>query len=134
MESGSTILPRDLDITSPSFKTIPCVSSRLKGSSNSTIPKSLKNLVKKREYNKCKIACSIPPIYWSTGIQYLTSPGSKGAFSNFGEQNLKKYHDESKNVAMVSVSRREGALHLGQGVLTNSLPLPKGLPPSPVKG
>ena len=25
--------------------------------------------MKKREYSKCKIACSTPPIYWSTGIQ-----------------------------------------------------------------
>src|SRR3989338_5617605 len=113
MESGSTIFPRDLDITSASFKTMPCVSRLLNGSSNSIIPRSLKNLVKKREYNKCRIACSIPPIYWSTGIQYLASRVSKGLFLKSGEQNLKKYQEESKKVAIVSVSRRAFPLHLG---------------------
>ena len=111
IESGSTILPRDFDITSPSFKTIPWVSRDLKGSLKSIIPKSWKNLVKKREYNKCRMACSIPPMYWSTGIQYLTSRMSKGLFSSRGEQNLKKYQEESKKVAIVSVSRRAFSWH-----------------------
>src|SRR3989338_72805 len=99
--SGSTTLPLDFDITSPSFKTIPCVNRRLKGSEKLSRPKSFKNLVKKREYKRCKTACSIPPIYWSTDIQYLTFSLSKISVLVSGLQNLKKYQEESIKVAMV---------------------------------
>ena len=44
-------------------------------------------------------------IYWSTGIQYEISFSLKGETLCFGEQNLKKYHDESTNVSKVSVSQ-----------------------------
>ena len=46
----------------------------------------------------------MPPIYWSTGIQYFRASLSKGDFSSLGEQNLKKYHEESTKVSNVSVS------------------------------
>ena len=44
-------------------------------------------------------------MYWSTGIQYLILSSSIGPFLYFGEQNLKKYHEESTKVSNVSVSR-----------------------------
>ncbi len=55
-----------------SFKTMPCVSRRLNGSSNATRPRSRMTLVQKREYSRCRMACSMPPMYWSTGSQYFT--------------------------------------------------------------
>jgi hypothetical protein len=55
-----------------SFSTMPWVSRRLNGSSNVTRPRSRMTLVQKREYSRCRIACSMPPMYWSTGSQYLT--------------------------------------------------------------
>ena len=42
MSSGSTTLPFDFDMTSPSLSTIPCVSRRVNGSSWSTMPRSRK--------------------------------------------------------------------------------------------
>ena len=71
ISSGDTTLPLDLDILEPSFNTMPCVNKALKGSSTSTKPISCSTFTKKRAYNKCKIACSIPPMYWSTFIQYF---------------------------------------------------------------
>ena len=57
-----------------SWQTIPWVKSPLNGSLKLNLGflwaiACIKNL----EYNKCNIACSTPPIYWSTGIQYLIS-------------------------------------------------------------
>src|SRR5437764_898668 len=40
MSSGSTTLPFDFDMTAPPLSTIPCVSSRLNGSSKLTSPTS----------------------------------------------------------------------------------------------
>ena len=60
--------------------------------------------MKNREYSKCKIACSIPPIYWSTGIQFSIDLLEKPVLEFRGSQNLKKYQDESKKVSSVSVS------------------------------
>ncbi len=54
------------------------------------------------------MACSIPPMYWSTGIQRRAAAGSKGRSSLKGSQNRRKYQLESTNVSMVSVSRRGG--------------------------
>ena len=53
-----------------SFRTMPCVSRRWNGSSTSVSPQSRMTRVQKREYSRCRIACSMPPMYWSTGIQY----------------------------------------------------------------
>ena len=69
ISSGETTLPLDLDILLPSLSTIPCVKRPRNGSLASMRPKSWITFTKKREYNKCKIACSIPPMYWSTFIQ-----------------------------------------------------------------
>ena len=68
-------------------------------------------------YSRCRIACSTPPTYWSTGIHILTSAGSNATSSRCGEQYRRKYHDESTNVSIVSVSRVAGPPHFGQVVL-----------------
>ena len=52
-----------------SFSTMPCVSSRRNGSSSVVSPQSRITRVQKREYSRCRIACSMPPMYWSTGSQ-----------------------------------------------------------------
>ena len=33
-------------------------------------------LVQKRAYSRCRMACSMPPMYWSIGIQYCVPDGS----------------------------------------------------------
>ena len=48
---------------------MPWVSSRVNGSSSFTRPKSRMTLVQNREYSRCRMACSMPPMYWSTGSQ-----------------------------------------------------------------
>ncbi len=48
---------------------MPCVSRFLNGSSPCTSPSSRISLWKKRAYSRCRIACSMPPMYWSTGSQ-----------------------------------------------------------------
>ena len=52
-----------------SFSTMPCVSRRAKGSFPFTKPLSRITFHQKREYSRCRMACSMPPMYWSTGIQ-----------------------------------------------------------------
>ena len=42
--------------------------------------------MKNREYIRCKIACSTPPMYWSTGIQALSTSLSQAASSLFASQ------------------------------------------------
>jgi hypothetical protein len=69
ISSGETTLPFDFDIFEPSLRTMPCVSRFVNGSSKSTRPASCSTFVKKREYRRCRMACSMPPIYWSTGAQ-----------------------------------------------------------------
>ncbi len=58
--------------------------------------------------------------------------GSNGSSSFFGSQNRKKYHDESTNVSIVSVSRLPGPPHFGHFVLTNSGICASGESPWPV--
>src|SRR5690625_1785806 len=87
---------------------------------------SFKTLVKKRAYSRCKIACSTPPTYWSTGAQRLASCGSKACSSLRGDRYRRKYHEESKNVSIVSASRLAGPEHRGQLVFTQSLAAPRG--------
>ena len=60
------------------------------------------------------MACSIPPMYWSTGIQYFTSSRSNMPRSSLGLQKRSKYQEDSTKVSMVSVSRLAGFPHRGQ--------------------
>ena len=63
------------------------------------------------------MACSMPPMYWSTGIQCRAISGSKGRSAVHGSVKRRKYHDESTKVSMVSVSRVAGPPQIGQVVL-----------------
>src|SRR5581483_12404646 len=63
------------------------------------------------------MACSMPPMYWSTGIQCSTGSAPNGTSVDHGSQKRRKYHDESTNVSMVSDSRTAGPPHAGQVVL-----------------
>ena len=67
--AGLTVLPFDLDIFAPSRVIIPWVKRFMNGSCASSRPMSVSALQKKRAYIRCRIACSTPPMYWSTGIQ-----------------------------------------------------------------
>ncbi|CFN68353.1 Uncharacterised protein [Bordetella pertussis] len=51
------------------FSTMPWHSSLVKGSSKLSRPRSRMTLVQKRAYSRCSTACSMPPMYWSIGIQ-----------------------------------------------------------------
>ena len=51
------------------------------------------------------MACSIPPVYWSTAIQWAASSGSKGSPSSCALVYRRKYQEESMKVSRVSVSR-----------------------------
>src|SRR4029453_19074112 len=82
-------------------------------------PRSWHAFVTNREYNRCRMACSTPPVYWLTGIHRSTSPGSNGHVSSCGEQYRKKYQEESTNVSIVSVSRFAAPPQLGHVTLTN---------------
>src|SRR3989338_4996717 len=70
----------------------------------------------------------MPPMYWSTGIQYSATSLSKGPFSNLGEQYLKKYQELSTKVSIVSVSLFAFPPHFGHFASTNSLHVSNGLP------
>ena len=69
MSIAPTKLPRDLDIATPPFCTMPCVNSRAAGSLCAIIPRSRITLHQNREYSRCSMACVIPPMYWSIGNQ-----------------------------------------------------------------
>src|SRR5215472_11551422 len=90
---------------------------------------SCSTLTKKREYSRCKIACSTPPTYRFTGDQRRTASTSNGPCSKVGEQYRRKYHDESTNVSIVSVSRVAGPPHFGHSVLTQSAAAASGETP-----
>ena len=63
------------------FSTMPWVSSFVNGSSTDTSFRSRITLVQKRAYSRCRIACSMPPMYWSIGIQYAApSPTMASVF------------------------------------------------------
>src|SRR5690606_3706971 len=70
ISSGLMTLPLDLDIFS---LLSPCIMPWevlfLYGSGVFTTPMSYRNLCQKREYRRCRVVCSIPPLYQSTGIQ-----------------------------------------------------------------
>ena len=65
------------------------------------------------------MACSMPPMYWSTGMKWRAAAGSNGRSVLHGSQKRRKYHDESTNVSMVSVSRRPGRRRSGHVVWRN---------------
>src|SRR5438132_7662820 len=92
---------------------MPWVNRPANGSARSRYPQRDNARVKKREYKRCSTACSTPPIYWSTGIQYSAASRSKATGAR-AEQKRRKYQDESKKVSSVSVSRRAGPLQVGQ--------------------
>src|SRR3989338_6423353 len=91
--SGFITFPFDFDIlTPPSPKTIPCEVLFLYGSEPTTVGTAFishRNLKINLEYNKCKVVCSIPPLYQSTGIQYLRAPWLAIAVLFFGSVYLK---------------------------------------------
>ena len=58
---------------------MPWVNRPANGSSNPTCPVAFMARVKKREYSRCRIACSMPPIYWSTGIQWSAAARVTGS-------------------------------------------------------
>ena len=62
------------------------------------------------------MACSIPPMYWSTGMKCWAAAGSKGRSVLDGSQKRRKYHDESTKVSIVSVSRPAGPPQTGHVV------------------
>src|SRR3954453_9005617 len=72
------------------------------------------------------MACSTPPTYWSMGIQVRVCSGSKAPPGKSGEQNRRKYQDESTNVSIVSVSRAAGPPQVGQVVSTQVRFEPRG--------
>src|SRR3954453_18377047 len=95
------------------------------------MPMSCSTLVKNREYSRCRIACSTPPTYSSTGSQRRTRSASKAAFSSVDDGERRKYHDESTNVSIVSVSRVASPPHDGHFTVTQSVALSSGdRPPS----
>ena len=56
MSIAPTTFPRDLDIATPPFWTIPWVNRRVMGSPCETKFRSRITLQKNREYNRCKMA------------------------------------------------------------------------------
>src|SRR5712691_335701 len=73
-----TPLPSDLDIALPWLITWPWFTRATNGSVKSTMPMSCSTLVKNRLYSRCKIACSTPPTYRSTGLHRRTASTSNG--------------------------------------------------------
>ncbi len=92
------------------------------------LSRSSSTFVKKRAYSRCITACSIPPTYWSTGIQSLARSASKGASSISGEVYRRKYHEESTKVSIVSVSRTASAPQSGQSTCFHSSAASSGFP------
>ena len=92
---------------------MPWVNSASNGSSNDTQPSVFSARVKKRAYSRCRMACSTPPIYWSTGSQWSAAALSI-APSASGAAKRRKYQAESTKVSKVSVSRSAGRPQAGQ--------------------
>src|SRR5262245_35115426 len=92
-------------------------------------PRSRSTLVRNRAYSKCRMACSIPPQYKSTGVQVAARSGENGSLLSWGLVYRNQYQDESTNVSSVSVSRRAGPPHCGQVAFRNRWCVPSGLWP-----
>src|SRR6185436_19914195 len=110
---------------------MPWLNKRRNGSSKSTTPISRRNMVKKREYKRCRIACSTPPTYMSTGTHSLPFSVMSASLA-CGDGYLRKYHDEPAHWGIVSVSRFAGPPQLGQRVFTQSWMAANGDSPVPV--
>ena len=67
--SGPSTFPFDLDIFEPPICSQPWWNSRANGSPKLTSPISLITRTKKREYSRCPVAWSIPPMYCEIGHQ-----------------------------------------------------------------
>src|ERR1700748_1757304 len=93
---------------------MPCVYWPANGSSKAMWPGAFMARVKNLAYTGGRIGGSTPPIYWSTGISRSTTARVVGAFSFHGSVKRAKYHDESTNVSIVSVSRPASLPHGGQ--------------------
>src|SRR3954447_24739960 len=78
------------------------------------------------------MACSIPPVYRSTGLHAARRSGSNGNWVLCESRYLNQYQDESMKVSSVSVSRRAGPPQVGQVVLTKLAWLMSGLWPDGV--
>ena len=125
--SGFTTFPLDLLIFSPlDPKIIPWEVRFAYGSFVGTIPISYKNLCQNLEYNKCRVVCSIPPLYQSTGDQYSNASLEAKALSLCGSMYLKKYQDEPAHCGIVSVSLVAGPPQCGQVVCVHSVCLASG--------
>ena len=85
ISSGATRLPFDFDIFDPPRRIMPWVNSRANGSRRSfgATPRSASALVKNRAYIRWRMACSMPPMYWSTGIQRSTACRRSNGASSF---------------------------------------------------
>src|SRR3989344_2878494 len=70
----------------------------------------------------------MPPMYWSTGVQYSAFFLSNKALLFVLSQYLKKYQLLSTKVSIVSVSLFAGELQFGQVVLMKELEVANGLP------
>ena len=116
----STPLPSDLDIALPRLMTCPWLISRVNGSPNDSSPMSCSTLVKNRAYSRCRMACSTPPTYRSTGAHRSVSATRNGPSAYRGEQYRNWYHEESTKVSIVSVSRSAAPPHFGQSTFTQS--------------
>ena len=79
-------MPFDLLILAPSRVIIPCVNRLANGSRAASIPSSESALTKNRAYIRCRIACSMPPMYWSTVIQWSAISRANGASSLAGSR------------------------------------------------
>src|SRR3989338_4788171 len=111
---------------------MPWVSRFVNGSSISVSPKSRIAFVKNLKKKRATTAFPPPPIYWSTGIQHFTTSLLKGLLFSLGEAYLKKYHDESTKVSIVSASLLAGFPHFGHFTFINFSDWARGEAPSPV--
>jgi len=76
--SGLTTLPLLFDILAPLRMISPWARKRLYGSGSGTNPCSWSARMMKREYMRWSTACSLPPMYMSTGSQRKVRSWSKG--------------------------------------------------------
>src|SRR5215203_1769965 len=108
---------------------MPCVNRCSKGSRKWTSPRSNRTFTTKRAYKRCRIACSTPPMYWSTGSHLSASAESNAFESSWADRKRRKYHDESTNVSSVSVSRRAEPPQRGHVVSRNVFEVVRGESP-----
>ena len=126
LDANSTRLPFDFDIFEPSSSTMPWLMRLVNGSVKSTRPMSKRTFVMNRAYSRCRIACSTPPMYESTGAHLDASAVGNGSVAPFGARKRRKYHELSTNVSIVSASRSAGSPVSGSTVVIHSVAPPSG--------